>query len=159
MSGAEVIVPVVLFCTNLFKEACVGLLDTNNDAQAFLMLESSVADDIKAAQRFLWQLERYVGQEEELKVDVRHSIRKTREAMEAFHGRLARVEKRKLKWILRDRRAARSLLLPLQSEQSNLSRRIDWMRSALDKLANSPKEEEGELPSSMSLQVPTTAIE
>ncbi|RSM05204.1 hypothetical protein CEP52_006409 [Fusarium oligoseptatum] len=155
MSGVEVAVPIVLFCAGLFKEAFVGVLETNADAQAFLMLERNVANDIVDAQTFLSKLERYVGQEEDLKVAVRISIRETKEAMEKFHERLEDVEKRKLKWIVRNRKFARSLLDPLQSAQSALSKRVDRMRDALETLANSPKEEKGELPSSMSLQVPT----
>ncbi|KAM6534610.1 hypothetical protein FALCPG4_004236 [Fusarium falciforme] len=149
MSGAEIIVPIALFCGKFFAQFSISLLDTDNDAEAFVMLESNVLDDIHDAYLFHRKLMRYVGKEELLKERAMAAIRKTEEAMKKFHKRLKHEGFRQnLKFALSDRRAARSLLRPLQSAQSNLSRRIDWMRSALEALANSA-DEEGELASSM----------
>ncbi|KAH7270921.1 hypothetical protein B0J15DRAFT_575808 [Fusarium solani] len=149
MSGVEIIVPIVLFCGKLFSQFGISLLDTNNDAEAFVMLESNVADNINDAYLFHGKLMRYPGKEEQLKERAMVAIRKTERAMHKSHHRLKREGiRKKLKFVISDRRAARSLLRPLQSAQPSLSRRIDWMRSALEALTNS-RDEEGELASSM----------
>ena len=149
MSGVEIAVPIALFCAKLFAQLNISLLNRNNDAEAFVMLESNVIDDIYDAYLFHGKLMRYVGKEELLKRRAMAAIRKTEKAVHRFHERLKRKGNRNsVKFAISDRRAARSLLKPLQSAQSNLARRIDWMRSALEALANST-DEEGELASSM----------
>lgn len=149
MAEVAIVVPIVLVCARLFAQYGISFIGTDNDAEAFAMLESNVADDIQDAYLFHAKLMRYPGREEQLKERAMAAIRKAEAAMHKFHLRLRRAGFRKqLKFAVSDRRAARSLLRPLQSAQSNLARRVDWMRSALKGLANSP-EEEGELPSSM----------
>ncbi|RSL68886.1 hypothetical protein CEP53_002448 [Fusarium sp. AF-6] len=143
---------------NLFKQACIDVLDSDNDAQAFMMIGANVQADIDDGYMFHRQLMKHTDKEEELKICAMRAIRNTEKAMTIFRERLTHAGKREnLKWILSDRRHARSLLQPLQSAKSNLSRRIDWMRSALDRLADSPGEEEWDLPSSMPPKTSTMA--
>ncbi|KAI8721697.1 hypothetical protein NCS52_00311900 [Fusarium sp. LHS14.1] len=130
MSGAEIIVPVTLFCAKSFMKLGGDFLEINYDAQAFLMIERNVADDIEDALIFHRKLMRHVGKEGLLKKRAMAAIVKTRGP-----GAIPPA-------------AARAFLRPLEMAQSSLSRRVDWMRSALETLANSAGEE-GELASSM----------
>ncbi|RSL50410.1 hypothetical protein CEP54_011962 [Fusarium duplospermum] len=153
-----------------------SLLNTENDAQAFIRIDKRATEDIKEAYIFHRKLMKCGEREGEVIFRAMKAIYETEEALQAFRGVFGFVEpprdtpeeeeekalkafresimpkgiRRKLKWILSDRRAARSLALPLQYAQLNLSRRVDHVRSALEKLANSGYDEEGwNLPSSM----------
>lgn len=156
---AEIIVPITLFCAKLFMKFGGDFLDINYDAHAFLMIERNVADDIEDALIFHRKLMRHVGKEALLKKRAMAAIVKTREALKQFHRRIERAHsKNRLKFILKNHRAARAFLRPLEMAQSSLSRRVDWMRSALETLASSAGEE-GELASSMAPGVEHDEVE
>lgn len=149
MSGVEIVVPVAVALADMLRRFGIGLLGAGTDAQSFLMIASNVEDDIIDGYVFHRKLMRHVGHEHILKQRALVAIRKTEDALEKFRERIEFEGRRGgLNFVLSDRRAAKSLLQPLQAAQSSLSRRIDWMRSALEKLADSA-DEEGELPSSM----------
>ncbi|RSM01294.1 hypothetical protein CDV31_011424 [Fusarium ambrosium] len=139
----------------------LGLLNTENDAQAFIMIDINATADINDAKMFYKRLTIY--REDKLLRSYKKAIDETEKALQVFRGVFGlalevfrqgikpKGIRRKLKWVLSDRRAARSLALPLQYAQSNLSRRTNWMLRASDRWIDPPfyDEEEGELPSSM----------
>ncbi|KAJ4310311.1 hypothetical protein N0V84_011028 [Fusarium piperis] len=152
MAEAAIAVPIVIALAKLFVDFGISLLGSDTDAQAFLMIAGNVEDDIDDAYMFHNKLMRFVGKEKRLKERALVAIRKTEDALKIFRDRLKlEGDRGRLKFALSNRRAARSLLDPLRSAQSNLSKRIEWMQSALDKLADSADsaDSDGELASSM----------
>ncbi|RSM05186.1 hypothetical protein CEP52_006394 [Fusarium oligoseptatum] len=136
--------------------------------RAFIVSDESATKDIKEANMFYRRLRRYPGKEEELKRSIIDAIYKTENALQEFREVFGFVEptpqgnhhetekekeealkvfresmkpkgiRRKLKWILSDRKEAKKLSLMLEYARLDLSHRVIWMQTALDRLDNSP---------------------
>ncbi|KAI8674625.1 hypothetical protein NCS57_00361200 [Fusarium keratoplasticum] len=101
MSGVEIAVPIALFCAKLFAQLNISLLNTNNDAEAFVMLESNVIDDIYDAYLFHGKLMRCVGKEELLKRRAMAAIRKTEKACKEPYSSHMNCDAPTAAWIMR----------------------------------------------------------
>ncbi|EEU41884.1 uncharacterized protein NECHADRAFT_85917 [Fusarium vanettenii 77-13-4] len=139
MSGAEFLGPVIGLAMKLLLEFSLNSVSFKIEAHGMDMVARNVKDDIEDARMFYDQLTKYVNQELQLKRRVLISINNTEYALKMFEEYLKEHNSRQtLSKLLGDRAKVKKLLAPLQASQSQLARRIDWMRSALSDLEKSP---------------------
>ncbi|KAI8655082.1 hypothetical protein NCS57_01255900 [Fusarium keratoplasticum] len=118
------------------------------EAYGLDMLVSNVEDDIEDARIFYEKFATHVNEERRLRSRVRHCIHKTERALETFKEFLNKHnDKQALSILLEDGAKIKKLVVPLQASQSQLARRIDWMRAALADLEKGfdPSKEKGGL--------------
>ncbi|KAI8713364.1 hypothetical protein NCS52_01280700 [Fusarium sp. LHS14.1] len=139
MSSAEFLRPVIGLAMKLLLKFSLNSASFKIEAHGMDMIVGNVKDDIEDARMFYDKLTKHVNQELQLKRRVLISINNTEYALKMFEEYLKEHNSRQaLSMLLGDRAKVKKLLAPLQASQSQLARRIDWMRSTLSDLEKSP---------------------
>ncbi|KAJ4156691.1 hypothetical protein NW754_008334 [Fusarium falciforme] len=137
MSGVEFIAvgPLIGLAMKLLVKFGLNSISFQIEAHGMDMLAGNVKDGIEDARMFYDKLTKHVNEELELKSRVLDSINRTEHALKIFQAYLNEHNDRQaLSMLLGDHARVKQLLAPLQSSQSQLARRIDWMRAALSDL-------------------------
>lgn len=139
MSGAEALGPLIGLAMKLLLEFGLNSVSFKIEAHGMDMIARNVKDDIEDARIFYDELTKHSNQELKLKRRVLICINNTEYALKMFEEYLEEHNSRQaISTLLGDRAKVKKLLAPLQACQSQLARRIDWMRSALSDLQKSP---------------------